>query len=128
MTVVMHHVQCGVVVPCVWVIAVLNLRSPLRQRCLSVILLWFLVQQQEILFFLSWLTTAMWLIRYKVPLRSPSCRDFNRAWTRCLHSAPTSIYSPSACIVCGKSGMLTTSYLGSSNCILPCNFHSYKFC
>lgn len=124
--VVMHHVQWGVAVPCMWVISVLHLRLPLRQRWMSVILPRFLLQQQEILFFLPWLTAAMWLISYKVPLSSPSCKDFSRAWAQCLHSAPASIQCPSACIVCGKSGMLATSYLGSSNCILPCKFH--KFC
>lgn len=84
------HASCsvGVVVPCRWVMSGLHLRWPLRWRCMSVILPQFLVQQQEILFFLSWLTAVVWFFNYKVPLSSPSCKDFNRAWTQCLHSAP----------------------------------------
>lgn len=50
-----------------------------------------MVQQQEISFLLPWLIAAMWLISYKVPPSSPSCKDFNRVWPWCLHSVPLSV-------------------------------------
>lgn len=43
-----------------------------------------LVQLQE-MSLLLWLAAALWLISYEVPLSSPSCRDFSRAWLWCLH-------------------------------------------
>lgn len=90
-----------------------------------------MVQQQESSFLLPWLTAAMWLISYKVPPSSSSCKDFSRVWPQCLYSVPPSVQSPLAWIVCGKlawlhsiQGVATAFHPGSSSCILAYNFYT----
>lgn len=40
---------------------------------------------------LPWLTGGLQLLSYKVPLRCPPCKDFSRAWLRCLPSTLSSV-------------------------------------
>lgn len=71
-----------------------------------------------------------------IPPNSPPCKDFNRAWLRCPHSAPLSIASSLASVMVADFGdgeslwnsLWAANCILCNSCILPYNFHTVIIC